>query len=294
MAIARLVFVHGRAQQGKSSEELIREWSHPLRGALASDAALLDQVEVVAPFYGDRLDQMTRELSDAVPDDVIVRGEAEVVDPAYRRFLGAYLDELRTREDITDDQIAIEAGDAVAERGPQNWRWVLAIIRALDNVPGLDGDMIERFLRDVWLYLERRSVRQAIKEIVEPAFATDLPIIVVAHSLGTVVAYDLLRQMQHKSVPLLVTLGSPLGLSIVKRALVPVSHPACVRKWFNARDVRDVVALYPLDASTFSVEPAIAGFDGVVNRTPNAHGIAGYLSDRTVANCISQAIASLR
>ena len=233
MAVARLVFVHGRAQQGKSSAGLIREWSQPLRGALGSDAALLDQVEVVAPFYGDRLDQMTRELGYAVPDDVIVRGEAEGVDAAYRRFLGAYLDELRTREDITDDQIAIEAGDAVAERGPQNWRWVLAIIRALDNVPGLDGDMIERFLRDVWLYLERRSVRQAIKEIVEPAFATDLPIIVVAHSLGTVVAYDLLRQMQHKSVPLLVTLGSPLGLSIVKRALVPVSHPACVRKWLS-------------------------------------------------------------
>jgi pimeloyl-ACP methyl ester carboxylesterase len=44
------------------------------------------------------------------------------------------------------------------------------------------------------------------------------PCIVVAHSLGTVVAFKLLRA-HTQDVPLFVTLGSPLGLTSVQSAL---------------------------------------------------------------------------
>lgn len=200
---------------------------------------------------------------------------------------------LRQREGIGDAQIVSEAGVELIDRGPQNWFWVLAIIRVLNRIPGVDGDVIERVLRDVWIYLERRTVRKEIHAIVAPAFQTDLPVVCVAHSLGTVVAYHILSGLSDGRVPQLVTLGSPLGLDICRQALAPICHPQTVGRWFNARDRRDVVALYPLDAVHFPIEPAISNCDDVRNRTANAHGIVGYMNNSHVADELYRALSIL-
>ena len=70
----------------------------------------------------------------------------------------------------------------------------------------------------------------------------------VSHSLGTVVAYNVLMsrptQFPAVKVPLFVTLGSPLAVNAVK-SRAPAAHvsEAAVGKWFNAMDPDDVVAL---------------------------------------------------
>ena len=294
MAKARLVLVHGRAQQGKSEASIVEEWMAPLREALGARVTCLDGVEVRAPFYGDTLVRMLAELGEPMPGDIIVRGlQPYGADPEYQAFLGDYLDAVREREGIDANQVAAEVGIDVLQRGAQNWPWVLAIVRALDRIHGLDGDMIERVLRDVWIYLERRSVRRAIDAIVAPALETDLPVVCVAHSLGTVVAYNVLSGRTGGKVTQLVTVGSPLGLRICRQALSPIRHPAVVGGWFNARDVRDVVALYPLDAGHFGIDPPISNYDEVRNRTPNAHGISGYLTNPAVVDEIHRALSAL-
>ena len=291
MARARLVFIHGRAQQGKSEAALIQEWSAPLRKALGERATILDQVEISAPSYGDKLIELVNSLGDALPDDIIVRGTDDEIDEDYREFLGEELELIRLKEGISDEEIAAEAGLQVTEKGPQNWRWVLAIIRTLDRIPGLDGDMIERVLRDVWIYLERRVVRQTINAIVEPAFKTNLPVVVIAHSLGSIVAYDIICKRSSGTIPQLITVGSPLGLRISREALAPIKHPPLVGRWFNARDTRDVVALYPLKGQYFDIDPAVTDHSEVRNRTPNAHGISGYLDD---AKTVDQLYGALK
>jgi hypothetical protein len=290
MAKTRLLFVHGRAQQGKSEQGVTDEWLSALRRGLGESANILDDVEVRAPFYGDELIRLVNSVGDAIPEDIIVRGDPSGIDNQYRRFLADQLELIRQSEGVTDEQVAAETDGVVTERGPQNWPWVLAIVKVLNRIPGLDGDMIERFLRDVWIYLERRTVRRTINAIVAPAFESAGPIICVAHSLGTIIAYDILREGATGSVPQLITLGSPLGLDISRRALAPLKHPSKVGDWFNARDTRDVVALYPLDSGHFSIDPPITDFSGVRNRTPNAHGISGYLDDAQVAGRIKAAI----
>lgn len=294
MVKARLVLVHGRAQQGKSERALIEEWMTPFREALGARAVCLDDIEVRAPFYGDRLMELLAQLGDPEPGDIIVRGsQLYDADAGYRSFLGDYLEQVRAQEGVSEEQVVAEAGVAALERGPQNWPWVLAIIRTLDKIPGIDGDMIERVLRDVWIYLERRTVRKEIDAIVAPAFDTELPVVCVAHSLGTVVAYHILRDRGAGAVAHLTTIGSPLGLKICREALAPIAHPKVVGDWHNARDKRDVVALYPLDAGHFPINPAVANYDGVRNRTPNAHGIEGYVNDARVVDVLHRAIVSL-
>lgn len=293
MTKARLILIHGRAQEGKSESELISEWTKPLRDALGSRETVLNDVEVVAPFFGDTLAHLTSTLGAAVPEDILVRGTAETINDDYRRFMAEAIEDILIREGISPEAISAYAGIEVTARGPQNWPWVLATLRFLDNIPGLDGDMIERCLRDVWIYLERSTVRKSINAIIEPAFDTDLPKVVIAHSLGTVVAFEMLKDQEALSIDQFVTLGSPLSLSIVKRALAPVRHPSAVRNWFNARDERDVVALYPLSPPHFVIEPQVTNHDGVRNRTSNSHGISGYLSDERTADVVHKALDAL-
>ena len=117
--------------------------------------------------------------------------------------------------------------------------------------------------------------------------------VVVGHSLGSVVTYNLLTRQGSAldwKVPLYVTVGCPLGISAIRRTLAPVRHPECAPSWFNARDNRDVVALFPLDAGHFDVDPAVVNKDDVDNDTANRHGISGYLSDAEVAKRVHDAV----
>ena len=94
-------------------------------------------------------------------------------------------------------------------------------------------------------------------------------------------------------VPLFVTLGSPLAVSVIKEKLArikPIAFPVNVATWFNAMDERDVVSLYPLDKENFSLTPAIVNKTNVPNSTSNAHGISGYLGDKEVAKRIYDAV----
>jgi hypothetical protein len=93
-------------------------------------------------------------------------------------------------------------------------------------------------------------------------------------------------------VPLLVTVGSPLGIRAIRDQLAPISYPHGVKDWFNAFDTRDVVALFALDAQSFPVEPPIRNFAGIKNHTDNRHGIDGYLDDREVARTILTAVGT--
>jgi hypothetical protein len=51
--------------------------------------------------------------------------------------------------------------------GPENWPWVLAIVRAIDRFrPGTSADAITLILRDVYVYCTRHGIADAIDEIV--------------------------------------------------------------------------------------------------------------------------------
>ena len=72
----------------------------------------------------------------------------------------------------------------------------------------------------------------------------------IAHSLGTVVAYEALHAHPDLDVDLLVTLGSPLALpELIFHRLQPRPgagtglRPANVRRWVNISDHGDPVAI---------------------------------------------------
>lgn len=112
--------------------------------------------------------------------------------------------------------------------------------------------VIETALREVFLYLRNRTYRDAIRTSFEESFEDGD--VVVAHSMGSVIAYDCLTHadLEPKSKDLkkkaraLVTFGSPLGLNVL-RTMMPGGKPALAMPprldglWLNAFDPDDAV-----------------------------------------------------
>jgi hypothetical protein len=94
----------------------------------------------------------------------------------------------------------------------------------------------------------RREMRSRLSSILEQH--RDSQILLVAHSMGSIIAYDVLRSLDRSDaldVAHFVTIGSPLGLPIVghkvREEFGSTSTPGVVRRWTNIADPGDKVAL---------------------------------------------------
>jgi hypothetical protein len=278
----KLVMIHGRGQAGQDPAQLKQEWLTALRhGCDRAQVQLPADTVVEFPYYGDLLARLVTRVEAPLGQELRAKGGTPVPNEALQ---GEILMEIAARAGLRESDIRLEAGNLPIQKGPANWEWVQAIIRALDHIPGLNSRLIDAFTRDVYVYLTYVGVRAQIDQVIADALG-DGPCVVLAHSLGSVVAYNVLRTRSvTPRYPGLVTVGSPLGIRAIKQQLAtPLVSPPCVSHWFNAYDDRDVVALVPLDAQRFNVTPPIENKGDVLNFTENRHGIEGYLADPEVA-----------
>ena len=111
--------------------------------------------------------------------------------------------------------------------------------------------------------------------------------ILIGHSLGSVVAFEFLRQHPKRRLDLLITLGSPLGLRAI-RHLMPDPEfgaadgvPANVGAWVNLRDPRDPVACA---GSLRTWWPGVR--DGIVDNQKSAHSAESYLSKKQTGDAV--------
>jgi len=278
----KLVMIHGRAQGAKDPVALKKEWMDALGdGLLRADAKLPPGTIVEFPYYGDELDRLIQEVATPLGSDALAKGTES---DAEKGFRGELIEELAANAGMTRAEIDRAYAGEPREKGPLNWEWVQAILRAADRVPGLGSRVLDTFTRDVYVYLTYPGVRARIDQIVLDALG-DAPCVLLTHSLGSIIAYHILMKRPGvPEVPRFVTVGSPLGLRSVQHHLgFRIGFPAPVRHWFNAYDDRDFVALHPLDAHNFNVAPPIENWGNVRNYTDNRHGIVGYLADPVVA-----------
>jgi len=286
----RLVLVHGRGQQGQDPHELQAKWLDALnRGAQKIGRSLPNNLDVAFPYYGDILDKFASQYDVPLSSDIQTRGNP--ADNELLVFQGELAEALRQASGVTDAQVDAEYGQNPKPKGPLNWEWVQAIMRALDKYGGgMSQGALELFTRDVFLYTTRAGVRDEVNRIVA-ATLTDQPSVVIGHSLGSVVAYSVLRSDSRiLRIPLFLTVGCPLGVRPIRDQFRPLRFPLPVSAWLNAFDRRDVVALYPLDSVNFPVTPAIENYPDVKNSTDNRHGIDGHLDDARVAQSVLDAL----
>ncbi len=113
--------------------------------------------------------------------------------------------------------------------------------------------VLEKKLKDLARYYEEEDIRNTLRKRLKDVILEHegKRIMLLSHSMGTIIAYDVLRALGKDSPRLVmdhfVTLGSPLGLPHVKHKIAqedPVLRtPSIVRKWSNFADKRDPVAM---------------------------------------------------
>ena len=253
----------------------------------------LDERDIVFPYYGDALRDVTSEDPESLSTVRIPQREHE------DEFTCAVLQECLDEIGITEDVISAETapGDDFGDKlsASLSNEWLHRGLSLLDKyAPGVSARSMAATAADVTQYLQDPEVQGFIESGVAQAFdeCRGEQTVVVGHSLGSIVAYRVLRENGIVDCPVhaLITLGSPLGLRAVREALDPIHHPPNVGYWFNAYDPRDIIALNALNGTHFGVKPAIKNYSGVENESDNHHKIRGYLDDRVVATCIVQAL----
>lgn len=216
----RMILVHGINQQGKSSQKILDAWLGQLHKTYAvhgpDPLARLSRIE--AAYYGDTLEALS---SVKVPDQAIALGVEATVDD-FDDFAVEALEEIALRLGVTQAQIQAQDQLTVVPQGAGiHKKWVKAIARAIETVSPLRGTLALRVLGQAHAYIRNQHVHDEVNKLVRPLFEDDEPAIVVSHSLGTIVAYSLLREFARNDRPrqssLLLTLGSPLGIDSVRK-----------------------------------------------------------------------------
>jgi hypothetical protein len=296
----KIVYIHGRAQQGKAAN-LKSDWDTVLTlGFHAAGLSWPARVTSEAPFYGDILAKATDQADEGDVFGLVRLGPNPAQDRAKREFYRQFLLEIAAANGISEEQIAAEETEPVP-LGFENWRLINGLLRKLNEIQAVADLSIERYTRDVFYYLEYQYIRQFVDKIIEDGIPAAEPCVVVSHSLGTIVAYNVLaRRVSAQgggltNVRAWITLGSPLGVQAVYDRLPsgggPRRAPFGIPEWYNARDPVDVVALHPIPDTLFAHPPAVENSSHVKNQTSNHHGIEGYLNDPKVARRIYLAVS---
>ncbi len=98
------------------------------------------------------------------------------------------------------------------------------------------------------------EARALVKSAVSEAWRDRVPVCLIGHSLGSVIAFDALWELDHiehsrAAVDLFLTLGSPLGSQYVKHRILGAGYdyerrfPGNIRTWVNLPAVGDHISL---------------------------------------------------
>ena len=130
---------------------------------------------------------------------------------------------------------------------------VLDSMKEMFGMDALAEKVLKSKLEDLHGYYADKDLRDKLRDCLRTAILDnrDKRLMLVAHSMGTIIAYDVLRQLGREdanlSIEHFVTMGSPLGLPHVKHKIIKenrlVRTPSIVKNWTNLADRRDPVAL---------------------------------------------------
>jgi len=291
-----ILLIHGINNQDNSKENIEKTWSDAFRsGATNIGRAIPDDVNFLAAFYGDILFEETKSWKKNQPTSSPMSIASPDEDYADDEVAALYL-EFQHKFGISAEQVSqeLDAGDNLQAKRRMakgiHKKWLKAIARALEKVLPSKGKRVARaFLSQAAAYLHKPGLKEKIDDLVMKqimdGLSKDEKVVIVSHSLGTIVAYGLMRRLRHQvKVSLFLTAGSPLGIEIVKQRLgPPLICPPNVDKWLNISDSEDFVALETkLTGETFGCDKII-NIDQLDNGDEDAHDILRYLAHNVVA-----------
>jgi pimeloyl-ACP methyl ester carboxylesterase len=276
--VVQVVCVHGVGQQRETENTLHEVWAPALCGGVGLAGGRLTEAEVRCALYGDLFRPPGRHLAGGDP---LIRPED--LDQFEQDLLATWWGEAAR----TDAAVVAPDARTLAVRTPGGVQRALRALSGSKFFAALGERALLGDLRQVRDYVHKQDVRQEARQRVAEAVGEDTRVL-VGHSLGSVVAYEALCANPGWPVRMLVTLGSPLGITnLIFDKLEPSPLPAIPaapgsrgrwpgqgRAWTNIADEGDVVAL---------VKDLRGGFGSavdcwVVDNGASAHNVRPYLT----------------
>jgi len=231
----------------------------------------------------------------------------------------------KTHRDIAIDQAAIEAviqqdsasKEDIAEA--TSWqrrvvRWIFSLADVMPFlIPHIANERLELHMRDLRRYVRNSNeiaehTRQMLKIPLRAAAEAGRPILLIGHSMGSVIAWDSLWQLAHSdddhvAVDLFLTLGSPLGQHYIQRRLQGGAESGAsrfvsgLRRWVNLTAVGDLTAIDPDLADDFAEMVDLGMVESIddhvlhnyfrLDGALNVHAEYGYLANDVTARLVS-------
>ena len=207
------------------------------------------------------------------------------LNPQQQKVLDALANRLRV-----NDQEGPSSGPSTKVIPAPEWmrRW---ITRRLT-------ELFLKDVRDFFFDSEQREIME--RSLTERLEVGGGPFIVVAHSQGSMIAYNVLRKQQKKDcdIRLFVTIGSPLGIQEVQDELknlqpkTPLAVPDCVDHWLNVAERLDPVAIDADISNDYVANHAGVKVENILGLmlnpdwSSNPHSGTGYLRTDEVRKAV--------
>lgn len=137
------------------------------------------------------------------------------------------------------------------------------------------------------------DIREILKKQLRPILQNNEKVLLIAHSLGSVIAYDVLWELSHienlpGKVDMFLTIGSPLGMNYVQRRLAGhdytdiKKYPSNIHHWVNISAEGDITALDRIFADDFSEMIELGLIDSIED---HCEGIYNFFRNEEGLNC---------
>jgi len=277
--MSKIVGVHGIGHQFKGPHSLREEWLPALKDGLAkAQRQLASDQDFTCAFYGDLFRPSGKGAS--IPPYTA----NEVTDKWEQDFL------LELWREAARTDIGLQPPGANTKVSVPSV--IQRALNALSHSKFLSG-IAERALiydlKQVRRYLHEPSVRQMARNRVRSAISPETRVL-IAHSLGSVVAYETLCTDPPPQVEVFVTLGSPLGIqNLIFHMLDPRPTngmgmlPPAIKHWVNIAGNGDVVALVKDLSPCFGRTMT----NHLVCNGTHAHDATHYLTTRELGDAVA-------
>ena len=276
--MAHVVFIHGIGETPGPGAEVARSaWVDALAAPMPDDVDRWLRSNSAMAYYQDWSWN---------PDRGQGARRSERTWDRMRETFGEVLDEARAAYSAVEPERVADLAH-VADRLSESESVLRASNRVADQMSAFNMWQVSAFLDD-----QHGSRDEVIRRVADTI--SDDTRVVIAHSLGSVVAYQAIHDLAIE-VETLITLGSPLGVDgYIRHRLEPPAHfPRGVGRWLNVNHPNEPVALTNELAPLFLDDGETERVEDVVVPTANAtpwHAVDTYLSRDDVRRVIWTAI----